>query len=75
MWSAKLNTGLYCETVMATRSPLHVPNALNDPDWKNNPDVELDVISYLGIPLIWPDGSVFGTICVLDGKIRHDTDR
>lgn len=28
---ARLNTGLYCETVMATRSPLHVPNALEDP--------------------------------------------
>jgi signal transduction histidine kinase len=65
---AKLNTGLYCETVMATRAPLHVPNALEDPDWRDNPDVKLDMISYLGMPLIWPDDSVFGTVCILDQK-------
>ncbi len=70
---AKLNTGLYCETVMATRSPLHVPNALEDPKWRDNPDVKLNMISYLGMPLMWPDGSVFGTICVLDDKARPYT--
>ncbi|MGI9329952.1 MAG: sensor histidine kinase [Gammaproteobacteria bacterium] len=65
---ANLNTGLYCETVMSTRAPLHVPNALQNPDWQDNPDVALNMISYLGMPLIWPDGSVFGTVCVLDKK-------
>ena len=70
---AGLNRGLYCETVMATRSPLHVPNALEDPEWRDNPDVKLNMISYLGMPLIWPDGSVFGTICVLDDKARPYT--
>lgn len=68
---ADLNTGLYCETVMANRAPLHVPNALEDPQWKDNPDVKLNMISYFGMPLVWPDGSVFGTICVLDDKTRH----
>lgn len=65
---ANLNTGLYCETVMATRAPLHVPNALEDPGWDDNPDVELNMISYIGMPLIWPDNSVFGTVCILDSK-------
>jgi serine phosphatase RsbU (regulator of sigma subunit) len=65
---AKLDMGLYCETVMATESPLHVPNALKDPDWENSPDIKLNMTSYLGMPLIWPDGSVFGTVCVLDKK-------
>lgn len=68
---ADLNTGLYCETVMATREPLNVPDALEDPDWKDNPDVELNMISYAGVPLICPDGSVFGTICVLDDHKRE----
>lgn len=67
---AELNTGLYCETVMANRDQLAVPNALEDPDWKDNPDVALNMISYLGVPLMGPDGSVFGTICVLDDKTR-----
>ncbi|MES2162760.1 MAG: GAF domain-containing sensor histidine kinase [Pseudomonadota bacterium] len=67
---ANLNTGLYCETVMATRSLLHVPHALEDEHWKDNPDVALNMISYLGVPLLWPDDEVFGTICVLDSKKR-----
>jgi len=68
---ANLNTGLYCETVMATRSLLEVPHALEDAHWENNPDVALNMVSYLGVPLLWPDGEVFGTICVLDSKKRQ----
>ncbi len=68
---ANLNTGLYCETVMATRAMLHVPDALEDEHWKDNPDVALNMISYLGVPLLWPDDEVFGTICVLDSKKRN----
>ena len=65
---APLNTGLYCETVMKTRQSLLVPDALRDEDWKSNPDIKLGMISYLGFPVIWPDGQIFGTICVLDRK-------
>jgi DNA-binding CsgD family transcriptional regulator len=46
-----------------------VPDAAKDSDWKNNPDMELGMSFYLGYPLVWPDGEVFGTICVLDS---HD---
>jgi PAS domain S-box-containing protein len=65
---ASLNTGLYCETVMKTRQPLLVPDALGDEQWQSNPDIKLGMISYLGVPIVWPDGEVFGTICVLDEK-------
>jgi len=65
---ASLDTGLYCETVMKTRQPLLVPDALRDEQWQSNPDIKLGMISYLGVPIIWPDGEVFGTICVLDKK-------
>lgn len=69
--SASLNTGLYCETVMKTREPLLVPDALADADWDANPDIKLGMISYLGVPISWPDGEIFGTICVLDSQ-RND---
>jgi GAF domain-containing protein len=65
---ASLNTGLYCETVMNTRKPLLVPDALTDEVWKSNPDIKLGMISYLGMPIVWPGGEIFGTICVLDNK-------
>jgi PAS domain S-box-containing protein len=65
---ACLNTGLYCETVMRTRQLLLVPDALDDEEWRSNPDIELGMISYLGLPISWPNGDIFGTICVLDHK-------
>ncbi|WP_417311816.1 GAF domain-containing protein [Ectopseudomonas khazarica] len=68
---ADLGTGLYCETVMATHQPLLVPDALSDPEWANNPDIKLNMISYLGVPLVCPDDSIFGTVCVLDRQPRH----
>lgn len=68
---ADLGTGLYCETVMHTRQPLLVPDALSDPAWAHNPDVKLNMISYLGVPLVWPDDSIFGTVCVLDRRPRR----
>ncbi|HII94831.1 MAG TPA: PAS domain S-box protein [Candidatus Methanofastidiosum sp.] len=65
---ANLNTGLYCETVMQKRESLLVPDATKDPNWDNNPDIPLGMIYYLGFPLEWPNGEIFGTICVLDYK-------
>lgn len=66
-----LCTGLYCEHVIATRDRLHVANALTDPNWDHNPDLRLGMISYLGYPLLWPDGVPFGTLCILDRAENH----
>ena len=68
---SNLDMGLYCETVMSTGSMLQVPNALQDEQWKDNPDVAINMISYLGIPLVWRDRQIFGTICILDDRIRE----
>src|SRR5579859_2841437 len=61
-----VGSGLYCETVIRNRAELIVPNALLDEDWKDNPDVPRNMISYLGLPILWPDKTPFGTICILD---------
>src|SRR5258706_9509681 len=63
-----LDTGPYCETVMKTGQPLLVPDALENEAWKANPHVRLGMISYLGFPIGWPGGRLFGTICVRDNK-------
>ena len=65
------DSGLYCETVIKTQNKLLVPDALADEEWKTNPDVALQMISYLGFPIFLPDGRPFGTICLLDRK-RND---
>jgi PAS domain S-box-containing protein len=68
----KLSFGLYCETAIASRNKLLVPNALNSTVWRdNNPDVDLNMIAYLGYPIFWSDEEVFGTICVLDNKENY----
>jgi diguanylate cyclase (GGDEF)-like protein len=66
-----LGKGLYCENVIGMDEELHIPNALESEVWKDNPDVDHNMISYYGLPLHWPDKSFFGTICVLDRKENH----
>ena len=63
-----LPNGHYCETVIRENRRLHVKHAPTDPDWMNAPEIKYGMVSYLGLPLLWPDNSVFGTICVLDRK-------
>ncbi|MGM0500516.1 MAG: HD domain-containing phosphohydrolase [Bacillota bacterium] len=63
-----LGHGLYCETVIGRNEELYIKNALDNQDWKDNPDIKLDMISYCGFPIRWPDDEFFGTICILDDK-------
>jgi diguanylate cyclase (GGDEF)-like protein len=63
-----LGCGLYCESVIVQQTELHVENALEDPKWCTNPALAVGMMSYYGLPLNWPDGEPFGTICMLDIK-------
>jgi len=63
-------SGLYCERVLKTRQVLCVPDALASPEWDHNPDLERGMVSYLGLPILQPDGRAFGTICILDDRAR-----
>ncbi|MDZ7796130.1 MAG: PAS domain S-box protein [Candidatus Marinimicrobia bacterium] len=72
---AELRYGLYCETVIGTQKDLLIPDARKDALWrKNNPDIDLNMVAYMGFPINWPDGEVFGTICLLDNKENHFSD-
>ncbi len=63
-----LGCGLYCESVLGTNNELLIDYAMKYENWKDNPDVSLNMISYYGLPIKWPDDEFFGTICVLDNK-------
>lgn len=67
--------GLYCQTVIRQQKKLTVVNALKDPEWAKNPDLKLGMVSYMGLPVNFPDGRPYGTLCVLDRKEHHFTDR
>lgn len=63
--------------VLAGRRPLRVANALKSLRWRNAPAARAGMVSYLGIPLSWPDGELFGVLCVLDDRehahgVRHE---
>ncbi|WP_235839752.1 GAF domain-containing sensor histidine kinase [Cognaticolwellia mytili] len=64
-------SGLYCEHVINTRGLLNVPNALTNTIWDSNPDIKLNMIAYLGLPIEAENHETFGTICILDNKERH----
>lgn len=67
----ELESSTYCETVLRNNESLKITNAVNDPAWQNSPDVNQGLIAYFGVPLVWPDGQLFGTMCVMD-KQQHN---
>jgi PAS domain S-box-containing protein len=69
-----MDIGTFCETVIKNREPLLVANALEDDQWKSAPEIQVGMVSYLGFPVLWPDGRMFGTICVLDDKTNRYSD-
>lgn len=64
--SFQIHDKLYCFGVLENDAELCVEDATTDPHWHDNPDMEYGMSFYVGLPLKWPDGSAFGTICMLD---------
>jgi len=60
------NSGLYCETVIKTQEALFICDALSDERWQASPTFNREMISYLGYPVLLPNGDIYGTLCVLD---------
>jgi PAS domain S-box-containing protein len=69
-----MEIGTFCETVIKNNQALLVANALEDDQWKLAPEIQVGMVSYLGFPVLWPDGRMFGTICVLDDKTNQYSD-
>jgi two-component sensor histidine kinase len=64
----RLGIGMFCETVAGRREPTAVPDIESSDYWKNNPHAGLGMRSYMGVPIKWEDGELFGTFCILDDK-------
>ncbi|MCG9580960.1 sensor domain-containing diguanylate cyclase [Vibrio tubiashii] len=59
----------FCRHIMETRDDLYVGCAVEDANWLDAPAVaQGPVRSYCGAPILWPNGELFGTICVIDTK-------
>ena len=68
-----IGVGHYCETVIANDQMLFVKDAEKDPYWSESPDAKANMINYLGLPLKWPGGESFGTMCMLDNEVNDYT--
>jgi PAS domain S-box-containing protein len=69
-----MTIGTFCETVIKNQKLLLVADAREDARWKFAPEIQVGMVSYLGYPVLWPDGRMFGTICVLDNKANRYSD-
>ncbi len=59
-------SGHYCDRVVATQQPLLIKNAKREQHWQDSPALEKGMQFYLGLPLVWPNQTAFGTICIMD---------
>lgn len=61
------DVNIFCRKIIERKEPLYVSDAPSDPYWDTNPEVHNDgFVSYLGVPVFWPNGKTFGTFCVMD---------
>ncbi|MGS4946824.1 ATP-binding protein [Meridianimarinicoccus sp. RP-17] len=61
----------FCKTVVASHAPVVVPDAREDPRFRDNPAVsELDVIAYLGMPVVDASGQAVGSLCAVSSSPR-----
>jgi GAF domain-containing protein len=60
--------GVYCLSVAEKRKSMHIADARKDPEWADSPTAQAGIYAYLGFPLLWPRGEVFGTLCAVDTK-------
>lgn len=74
-WATRRGTGLlhsFCQHVVVSNQPLLVTDSRKHPLVQRNLAIEdLDVIAYIGTPLVDEEGNVLGSICVIDHEPRQ----
>ncbi len=61
----------YSAAVVEARESMQVPNASVIARWSDDIAVNKGMLSFFGLPVFGGDKKLFGTICVLDKKVRH----
>ena len=66
----------FCTHTIQAREPLYIPDTLEDARFKDLPSVTAApyIRSYLGAPLMSPDGYNLGALCALDVRPREFSD-
>lgn len=66
----------FCGHAILRNEIFYIPDTLEDIRFSDNPLVlgEPFIRSYVGVPLLEPDGFKIGTLCIIDSKPRNFTD-
>ncbi len=59
---------IYCAAVIQARERLIISDASASDFWKDSPGAKAGYIAYAGVPIFYPDGDIFGSICLFDRK-------
>jgi PAS domain S-box-containing protein len=62
-----------CKEVVVSESLVEVRNTNIEDCCNGSTSGQRGMISYLGLPVLWPDKSIFGVLCVLDSRERKFT--
>ena len=63
-----LERGSFFEETFASDESIFIKNADTNDLWKSSPTVELNMNSYYGVPIKWPDGQYFGTFSIFNNE-------
>lgn len=67
-----ISVNIFCHQVVRHNELIVVKDASVEEDWADNPEIiQHHIKAYVGMPISWPDGTVFGTLCVMDTRPRH----
>jgi GAF domain-containing protein/ribbon-helix-helix CopG family protein len=74
-WATERGTGLlhsFCQHVVISNQPLLVTDARKHPLVQRNLAIQdLDVIAYIGVPLVDSDDNTLGSLCVIEHEPRQ----
>ncbi len=56
----------FCEKTIKNKKKHHISSAVKDEDYSSL--ITSGYTVFLGYPIFWPDGEIFGSLCVLDKK-------
>jgi signal transduction histidine kinase len=65
----------FCEVVYESRSTVVIDDARGDLRWAGSHAMKMGFVSYLGVPLHFPNGAFFGTICAFERKADAFSDK
>ena len=67
--------GTFCEKTVNEQRNVSIANVTKAPEWNPIPKKYEKIKSYLGVPVFYPDNTVFGTFCIENREEHKFTEK